>query len=150
MMGESTKFKFQQFLTVTLLTSIWVHISEVFRYFVFVIPRTQEFFNDQIGVAQMDLGIFTIWGLWDTLLTGLVVFLFWIYSQVFGNSVKSVLMSATISWAFFFVLFWVGAANMGISDWKILWITLPLSWLEMFLASLLASKLYSKLISRKI
>lgn len=75
----------------------------------------------------MNWWIFSIWGVWDTLLTGLVVFMYWIYAHVFGHNRKAILTSATISWAFVFVILGVATANMGLSHWEILLITLPLS-----------------------
>jgi len=33
---------------------------------------------------------------------------------------------------------------MGLSEWNLLWITLPLSWLEIFIATFIASKLYRR------
>lgn len=140
----ATKFNFKHFIIITLLTSIWINISEVFRYFVLVMPRVKSFFNNKSGVADMDLGIFAVWGFWDTLLTGVLVFVFWLYSEVFGNSNRSVLISATIVWSAVFVIFWIATANMGLSEWNILWITLPLSWLEMIVGAWIASKLYKK------
>ncbi len=138
------KFSFKHFTIITLLTSIWIHISEVFRYFVFVMPRVKSFFDNQQGIAEMDFGIFAIWGFWDTILTSVLVFVIWFYSGVFGNSNRSTLISGTIVWVAVFVIFWVATANMGLSDWEILWITLPLSWLEMIVGAWIASKLYKK------
>ena len=138
------KFNFKHFTIITLLTSIWINISEVFRYFVLVMPRVKAFFDNKLGIADMDLGIFAIWGVWDTLLTGVLVFVSWLYLQVFGNSNRSVFISGTIVWSAVFVVFWVATANMGLSEWNILWITLPLSWLEMIVGAWIASKLYKK------
>ena len=138
------KFNFKRFVIISLLTSIWINISEVFRYFVLVMPRVKSFFDNKQGVADMDFAIFSIWGLWDTLLTGVLVFVFWLYSRFFGNSNRSVLISGTIVWLAVFVIFWVATANMGLSEWKILWITLPLSWFEMVVGAWIASKLYKK------
>ncbi len=142
---NSEKFHFKNFIIITLLTSIWINISEVFRYFVLVIPRVKLFFDNKPGVADMDFGIFIIWGFWDILLTGALVFVFWLYAEIFGNSNRSVLISGTIVWLIVFVVFWVATANMGLSEWNILWITLPLSWLEMIVGTWLASKLYKKI-----
>ena len=136
------KFNIKNFIVITLLTSIWIHVSEVFRYFVLVMPRVKLFFDHKQGVADMDMGIFAIWGFWDTLLTGILVFVFYLYSSVFGTSNRSVLISGTIVWFAVFVIFWVATANMGLSEWKILWITLPLSFLEMVVGTWIASKLY--------
>ncbi|MFD0861546.1 hypothetical protein ACFQ1M_04960 [Sungkyunkwania multivorans] len=137
------KFVFKQFVIITLVVSIWIHISEVFRYFIFVMPRVKAFFDERKGIAEMDLGIFSVWGLWDTLLTGILVFVFWLFANVFGNNTRSVLLSAIIVWAAVFVIFWVAAVNMGFSNWSILLITLPLSLLEMIIGSWLVSKLYA-------
>ncbi len=136
-------FKLKQFLIITLLTSIWIHISEVFRYLVLVIPRIQTYLDNKEGVAVMDLGIFSIWGLWDTLLTTVLVFVFWLYSKVFGNNRTSIFVSGTIVWLAVFVIFWVATANMGLTSWNILFITLPLSWLEMIIGTWVASRLYA-------
>lgn len=136
-------FVFKQFAIITLIVSIWINISEVFRYVVFVMPGVKSYFQDQSGIAAMDLGIFLIWGFWDTLLTAVLVFIFWLYAKSFGNNNKSVLISGLIVWLSVFVIFWVATANMGLSSWKTLLITLPLSLLEMLVGAWIASKLYA-------
>lgn len=137
-------FKLKSFVLVVLLTSIWVHASEVFRYFVLVIPRVKSYWNHVESVADMNWAIFGIWGIWDTILTAMTVFLFWLYSQRFGNNRRSIVSSALLAWIFFFVLYWVGAANMGYSEWSLLWITLPLSLLELIIANFIAANLYKR------
>lgn len=139
----TSTFNVKQFIIITLLTSIWIHLSEIFRYFVFVMSRVQTFFDGKEGIATMDIGIFSIWGVWDTLLTAIMVFVFWLYSKVFGNKRSSVLISGTVVWLAVFVIFWVATANMGLSNWNILLITLPLSWVEMIVGSWIASRLYA-------
>ena len=135
-------FRFKQFALITLVVSIWINISEVFRYFVLVMPRVKAFFQDRSGIAEMDWSIFSIWGFWDTLLTGILVFIFWLYARSFGNTPKSVFVAGTLVWAAIFVIFWVASANMGLSSWKILLITLPLSLVEMWVGAWMASWLY--------
>ena len=135
-------FNWKKFIIVTLVTSIWVNISEVFRYFIFVMPEMKTTLETVKGVAPMNFTVFSIWGAWDTLLTALAVFTFWIYAQKYGNNLKSVFISGTLSWSFLFVLFWVAMVNMGLANWSILGITLPLSWFEMVVASYIASYMY--------
>ena len=141
---NANHFNLKQFTIITLITSIWINVSEVFRYFVLVRPRVKSFFEDKAGIAEMDWGIFAIWGFWDTLLTAVLVFIFWLYSKSYGFNIKSVMISGTIVWSAVFVIFWVATANMGLSDWRILLITLPLSWLEMVVGAWIALKLFSK------
>lgn len=141
-----TKFQLKRFIIVTLVSSIWVQISETFRYLVFVVPSMKVNTSE---IPETTYTVLFIWILWGTLLTALTVFLFWMYANIFGNTIRTVLKSATISWAFFFVLFWVGISNMGLSKWSLLWITLPLSWLEIFITTYIASKMYQKHLNLK-
>lgn len=141
----SKEFRLKHFIIVVLITSIWVNISEVFRYFVLVIPRVKNYWNHLEEVANMNWLIFGIWGVWDTILTAMTVVLFWLYAERFGNNLKSAFYSAVLAWIFFFVLYWMGVANMGYSDWSILWLTLPLSLFELVIANIIASSVYKRL-----
>lgn len=137
------KFKIKQFLLIVLVTSIWINASEIFRYFVFVMPMTKAYWEGaQHAVAEMDVFIFSIWGLWDTLLTMVLVFVVWLYGQVFGKSLRATISSATLVWAAIFVIFWVAAANMGLSSWNVLFVALPLSWFEMVIGGWISTRLY--------
>lgn len=138
---RSAKFEIKRFIGIGLLVNIWVQCSETLRYLIFVVPKMEARVGEIPEATGLVLGIWIVWG---TLLSALTVFLFWMYANVFGNSMQTILKSATLSWAFVFVLFWVGISNMGLSDWKLLWITLPLSWFEIFIATYIASKLYRK------
>lgn len=136
------EFLVKDFIVITIITSLWVNASEVFRYFVLVRPEMHEYLSVVPNVADMNLAIFSIWGLWDTLLTGLYVFLFWLCAQTFGNNFKSIVISGLMSWCFFFLLFWVGMANMNLSSWSYLLIVLPLALIETLVAAFIVSKLY--------
>jgi hypothetical protein len=138
------KFNFKQFLIVAMIASLWVQSSEVFRYFILVMPELKQFLSALPGAIPMNLPVFTSWGIWDTLLTFCNVFIFWLYAQKFGNNWRSAIAAGTISWLFFFVLFWVGMANMALAPASLLLITLPLSWIEMVVTSMVASWLYFK------
>jgi len=136
----------KDFIIITLITSIWVNVYQLVRFFVFVRGELQSFLPMVPNVAPMDnLGTLIIWGAWDTLLTALYVFLFWLCAQVFGNNRKSILLSGVVSWCFFFVLYWTGTANMNLIGWQPLLIILPLTFFEPLVASMIASKLYSKI-----
>ena len=139
------KFKIKDFIIITLLTSIWVNVSELIRYFGYVRPQMQDYLSTIPNMGAIwDIQIIAVWGFWDTLLTALYVFLFWLCAQVFGNNSKSILISGFMSWCFFFVLFWVGSANMYLASWNNLPVVLPMALLETLVASYIASKLYLK------
>ncbi|WP_394747059.1 hypothetical protein [Spongiimicrobium salis] len=137
-------FSLKRFVIVTLVTSIWINVSEVVRYFVFVAPRTKAFFKGRPNIAQIDPFILGVWTFWDMLLSVLVVGSFWLFINVYGNTKRSILYSASFIWALLFVLFWIATINMGLASWDMLWIVLPLSWVEMLVANYFASILYQK------
>jgi len=137
------QFVTKEFIIITLITSIWVHTSQLVRFFAYVRGEIQSFLSMVPDVAPMnDIGTLLTWGAWDTLLAALYVFLFWLCAQVFGNNRKSILLSGFVSWCFFFVLYWTGTANMNLIGWHSVFIILPLTLIEPLVASLIASKLY--------
>jgi hypothetical protein len=140
----SRGFDLKQFIVTILIVSIWINISEVFRYFVIVKPMMQDYLSMLPGVVPMNWPIFASWGVWDTILTAMVVFVYWLVAQCFGNNLMSTVLAATTSWTLFFLLFWLGMVNMGLASVSIAVIILPLALLEMVVACLISSKLYSK------
>jgi len=141
----NSKFVVKDFILVTVVTSLWVHAYQLVRFFAYVRAELQSYLSSVPNVAPIDhWGTLVIWGLWDTLLAALYVFLFWLCAQVFGNNRKSVVLSGFVSWCFFFVLYWVGTANMNLCGWESLLVILPLTLLEPLVASLVAAKLYSR------
>ena len=141
---KKESFSINTFIKIALLTSIWIHISEVFRYFILIMPRVKSFFRGKQNVADMNLKIFMIWTFWDTLLAAILVFVFWMYSRIFGNTNKSILIAGTFVWLSVFVIFWIATVNMGLSNWETLTIALLLSWVEMIVGTWIVSKLYNK------
>ncbi|MEM9509542.1 MAG: hypothetical protein AAGA16_17970 [Cyanobacteria bacterium P01_E01_bin.35] len=140
----NSEFNFREFLIVTLIVSIWVNASEVFRYFAIVMPATRKFLVSVPDVAPMNWGVFSLWSLWDTILTIMIVFMYWLVAQSFGNNFKSILIASTASWTFLFVLFWVAMFNMALSSSTLALIALSLAWIEVFVASFISSKLFAK------
>ena len=129
----------QTFVLVTLITSLWINVSEVFRYFVIVRPEVQTTLAAIPNVADMNWGIFAIWGAWDTLLTAFVVALAWLWQQTYPKEriITQAIAAGSIAWILF-VLFWVAMANMGLSRWAFVPIPLVLSWIEMTVGTYIA------------
>ncbi len=140
----TSDFNIKKFIIVTLIVSIWVNVSEVFRYFVIVMPATRKFLISVPNVAPMNWRVFSLWGLWDTVLTIMIVFMFWLVARSFGNNFQSILIASTASWTFLFFLFWVAMFNMSLSSLGLALIALSLAWIEVFIASLISSKLFAK------
>lgn len=143
------KLGFSSHVMVVVLVSVWVNASEVFRYFAIVMPETREFLHMVPNIAPMNLTVFLIWGLWDTLLTTMIVVMYWLVAQHRGHSFSSASIAGLASWAFFFVLFWVGMINMSLTSVQLALIALPLALLETVVASGIACLLYRAIDRRR-
>lgn len=116
------------------MNMIWINLSEVFRYFAFVMPMMHDAFPTLTDVAPMDLKVFAIWGIWDTILVMAVTTTSWLALEKFGAKTKVVLTTATGIWAGIFVILWLGLFNMNLATVSILAVALPLAWIEMVVA----------------
>jgi len=144
----NNKFVVKDFILITLITSLWVNIAELVRYFGYVRPQMQEYLAVIPNMGKIwDPQILAVWGFWDTLLTVLYVLLFWLCAQVFGNNGKAVAISGLMSWAFVFVLYWTATANMFLASWTTVFVALPMALVETLVASYIASKLYLRSLS---
>ena len=130
-------FPTRAFVLTCLIVGIWVNLSEVARYFLVVTPMIRADLAGVADVAPMTPLIFAVWGLWDTLLILVAVFLYWLMSLRFGSGIRVVLGSATLTWSIF-VLFWVGVSNMNIASPATAMAALPLAWIEMAVACAIA------------
>lgn len=141
---ENKKFKPGQFAIITLITSVWIHIAEIARALFVAFPRMKAFFGDRIEIGQMEISNALIWGLWDTLLTVVLVYIFWTTAKAFGNNFKSVLISATMTTLGTLGIVWIANVNTGLGDWTTAFMVLPIAWVEMIIGALIASKLYNR------
>lgn len=141
---EHTNFNLKQFIIITLVTSIWIHIAEIARALFVAFPRMEAFFGDRIAIGEMGISNALIWGLWDMLLTAVLVFIFWLTAKAFGNNSKSILISATVTCFATLGIFWIATVNTGLGEWSTAFIIFPIAWVEMIIGAWIASKLYTK------
>jgi len=132
-----TPVPYRALLLSGLFATIWINASEVFRYFVFVMPMMRDELAMVPDIAPMNWGVFAIWGAWDTLLTVKVVVITWLVTERFGSSLRAALWAGFACWCFFFVLFWVGQFNMNLASPALVATALPLALLEMVVASVI-------------
>ncbi|WP_310993961.1 hypothetical protein [Aequorivita marina] len=134
----------KQFVIITLITSIWIHIAEIARAIFVAFPLMEEFFAGRIPIGAMELSNALIWGLWDTLLSAVLVFIFWLCSVAFGNNLKSIIISGTTTALATIGVFWIANVNTGLGAWSTAAIIFPIAWAEMIIGAWIASKLYAK------
>lgn len=125
-------------LTMALIVNfIWINASEVFRYFAFVMPMMREAFPMVPDVAPMNLLVFMIWGVWDTILVLTATLLPWMAIKLFGASAIRAVLYGTGVWLSVFVILWLGLFNMNVATVSVLSIALPMAWVEMIVAALI-------------
>lgn len=119
-----------------LINFFWINASEIFRYFVFVMPMMRDAFPAVPDVAPMNIQVFLMWGLWDGILVAVSTLLPWMAFRQFGGSFLRAVLYGTGVWTAVFVVLWLGLFNMNLARLHILAIALPLAWLEMVVAAL--------------
>lgn len=132
------------FLTALLLNTLWINASEVFRYFVFVMPMMRAAFPEIPDIAPMSLPVFLFWGLWDTILIITVTAFGWLMFTQFGHSMRVTFAIATALWLAIFGILWLGLWNMNLATIPILVAALPLAWLELVIATFITRHFHGR------
>ncbi len=115
-----------------LLTTIWISISEFVRNEFLLKSYWREHYENLGLVFPSDPINGAIWGLWS-LCFAIAIF---IIAKKF-----TLLQTTFISWFVGFVLMWLVVGNMNVLPFEILPFAIPLSLLEVFLASLIIKKM---------
>jgi hypothetical protein len=115
-----------------LLATIWISISEFVRNEFILRSYWTSHYEKLHLVFPAEPINGAIWGLWS-LLVAIAIF---IISKKF-----SLLQTTFLSWFMAFVLMWIVIGNMGVLPNGLLYIAIPLSMLEAFLASFIIKKL---------
>lgn len=125
----------KELLFAILANWIWINLSEVFRYFVFVMPMMRDAFPGITDIAPMSLAVFLSWAVWDTILVVSVCVIAWLSLYRLGLGWREVLVTGTGIWASIFVILWLGLWNMNLATGAIVGIALSLAWIEMIVAA---------------
>jgi len=123
---------FKRTILPVLLATIWISISEFVRNEIIVKSYWTSHY-ESLGLIFPSAPINgAIWGLWS-LLFAISIF---IISRKF-----SLIQTAFLSWFVGFVLMWVVIGNMGVLPDGLLYLAVPLSLLESFIASWIMVKI---------
>lgn len=134
----------KNFVVVSLVVSVWVHLAEASRFFLIVTPIMEKEVPQLPLVTELSMSTWISWAIWDTVLSSMYVWMAWLTIQVYGKSLKSGLFAGLVSWVFFFVLFWVAMINMNLASLKVVLIALPLALVETTIASCFAVFIFSR------
>ena len=137
--NTTQQFTAKGFLYAFALNMIWVNASEVFRYFVFVMDMMQTTFPQIADIAPMNLGVFAIWGIWDTIIVLSICGFSWLFFEKFGYGLGNAVIAGTLFWLSVFVVLWLGLFNMNLATLEILAVVLPLALLEQVVAAIIVN-----------
>ena len=136
-MINASAFPMRAFLMTALVNAIWINASNIFRYFAFVMEMMREALPGVPNIAPMNLAVFAIWGVWDTILLFAATFFTWIYLERFGRTLRHAVIAGTLFWLAIFGILWLGLFNMNLATAEILAIALPLAWIEQIVSALI-------------
>lgn len=119
-------------LLPVLLATLWISISEFVRN-EFLLKSYWTSHYEQMGLIFPDAPINgALWGLWSL----------WFAIAIYVMSQKfSLLQTSLLAWWVGFALMWVVTGNLGVLPLGILYLAVPLSLLEAFLAAWIIFKL---------
>ncbi|QBF82867.1 hypothetical protein EXU30_09285 [Shewanella maritima] len=137
-------FNIKTFIIVTLLTSIWINIAEVARAMLVAFPMMEDFYAGRIEIGPMGVSNALIWALWDTILSGTLVFMYWLCKQSFTHTNRAVVISGSVTALATLGVFWIASVNSGLGTWTMAFTIFPIAWIEMLIGAFIASKLYDK------
>jgi hypothetical protein len=115
-----------------LLTGIWINLSETIRW-VFLIKSYWLENYEKLGLVYSEKPInLMMWMIWGFLLATIIFLL----SKKF-----TVLHTTLLSWFSVFVMMWVVVWNIGVLPIDMLWINIPLSFIEIYIGALICKRL---------
>lgn len=140
-------FNLKQFLIITIITSIWIHIAEIARTLFVAFHKMESFYAGKFGIIgpnNFQLSHALIWGALDVIISGILVFLTWLCVTVFGKNHKSIIIASTVTAFATIEVFWIATVNFGLGEWKSAFIIFPIALAELIIGAHIASKFYSK------
>jgi len=115
-----------------LIATIWISVSEFFRNEILLKSYWIDHYTKLGLVFPSEPVNGAIWGLWSLIFASAI----YIISKKF-----SLIQTTFLSWFVGFVLMWVVIGNMGVLPDGLLYIAVPLSLLEAYLAAVIIVKL---------
>lgn len=130
-------FPVRGFILALGVNAIWINASEVFRYFVFVMPMMREALPGVENVAPMNVPIFLVWGVWDTVLLVFSTLMTTLWLAVFGSHVRQAIAAGAAIWGGVFCIFWIAMLNMNIATPAVAGVASLFALIEMVVAALI-------------
>ena len=146
--SQPNPFPTKTFVKAIVVNTIWINVSEVFRYFAFVMPMMRAALPNVPNVAPMDTAVFAIWGIWDTILVVAATGFVWLFLERFGYGKRNAILAGGLFWMAVFVILWLGMFNMNLATPKILAYALPLAFAEIAVAAIIVDWIMKPIVAK--
>lgn len=114
-----------------------INVSEVFRYFAFVMRDDARCLSGRAGCRADEPIRIMIWGLWGTILVLAAAVITWLTLRQCGGTIRIARLAGTAVWIAIFGILRLGLFDMNLAITGILPVALPLACLEMIGATLI-------------
>ena len=130
-------FPFKEVMRTCLAVNTWVGISQLFRYFVIVVPMMRAAFPNVEDIVPITWPVVIAWGVWVTIYLAWFVSIIWIFFERFGTTVNIALIAGSMATIPVYGLFWLALYLMSLTTPMIILIALPLAWIELLIAAMI-------------
>lgn len=118
-----------------IVISIWVNISETLRWVLFSKPYLADLYKSMNITLPNEPINNILWLIWGTIIA----------VMIFIIAQKYTLVKTTfIIWIIVFVTHWIALWNFAVLPTSILWVVIPLSFLEIFIGALISKYFLNK------
>jgi hypothetical protein len=123
-----------------LLVSVWINISETIRWMLYSKPKFDALYQSkglELPSGPINMILWLIWGI-------VIAALVFVLSRRF-----SLLHVTLLSWLVVFFMTWIVLWNYAVLPLDILWVAVPSSLLEIFIAALISVRLQGHGVAKK-
>ncbi len=126
---------FKRVIWQILLVSLWINIFETLRWVLFARPDIDKHFkaaNLVLPNGPINNILWLIWGI-------IIAVMIFIISKKF-----KVLQTTFIVWITVYVMQWIALWNMAVLPIKVLWLAVPLTFINVLVGALICAKFIRK------
>jgi len=127
--------QFKKSILPILLTGIWLNVSGTIRWIFLIEPYWIEKYKELNLIYQSDLINNIVWMIWGFFFA----FIIYVLSKKF-----KLMQTTLLSWLAIYVMMWMVVWNVGVLPVKMLWINIPLSFIDAYVGALICRKLLNK------
>ncbi len=117
------------------LVSLWINIFETLRWILFAKPVIDNHFKAANLVLPSEPVNNILWLIWGIIIAAMI----FIISKKF-----KVLQTTFIVWVIVYVTHWIALWNFSVLPLNVLWLAVPLTFINVFVGSLICSRFISK------